>query len=198
MDEKTEKSQKELRKNHKKALEALERICSSLQIPFDEKFSLMKKFSAKEKPIPQVQSETHEVRKEITRLIKEYYLQDWLEITKLSYEGSEYENMFNSLQLMVKLEPVHSYDYYTKLFEVLKGLCSEDETVVMHTLFVLRESASELSTEEIINSYGELVRSKFKDPVIYAIIDGTKRSKNKKNTEYISSYFNEKKQRGEE
>lgn len=196
MEEKVEDPKKGLRKNLKKALDVLERISSDCQIPFDEKFSVLKSLSADEMTISQIQHATHEMKKEITRLMKAHFLQGWLETIHKTYEGSDLNNMVGSLQVMIEMEPVHSYDYFSKLFSVLKNLSSEDESVVMNTLFMIRENSSTLSTEEIINSYGELVRSKYKEPVVYAILDGTKKSKNKKNTEYIASYFNEKHQPG--
>ena len=196
MEEKIEESWNKIRKNCKKALGVLDCICSVLQIPMNKKFSSFKDKSIDDLTEMQTLKLTQELKEEITKLLEEHFLQKWITITNQSYEGNELDNMKESIHLMIKIEPINSYDYFMTLFNILEGLNSEDEIVVMNTLFMIRESASKLSTEEIINSYGELVRSKYRDVIIYSILDGAKKNKKKKNTEYIATYFNDKKQPG--
>ena len=190
MDKKIEDARKSLRKSYKQAKGVLEQICSECQISFAENFPDIAKSSLDSMTENQIRKATGEIKKEVSKLIKTYYLDAWLATSYKAYEGKELNDMVESLSLMIEMEPIYSYEHFVNLFTVLNGLNSEREEEVMNTLFMIRESAAHLSTEEIINSYSELARTKYKDNVIYAIMDGMKKGPNKKHSQFIACYFN--------
>lgn len=197
MDPKIEEARKSLRKSYKKARGVLEQICSECQVSFTENFPEISQSSLDSMTEHQIRMATGEIKKEVAKLIKTFYLDAWLATSYKAYEGKELNDMVESLSLMIEMEPIYSYEHFANLFAVLNGLNSEREEEVINTLFMIRESASHLSTEEIINSYSELTRTKYKENVIFAIMDGMKKGPNKKHSQFIACYFNEKAVAGE-
>ena len=173
-----------VKKAYLKTLGVLERICFDCQLSFTENFS-------------QYEPEFAETKSAIVEMMKAFYVEKWVAIAKKAYNEKEFNEMLSTLTLMIEMEPVYSYEHFMKLFDLMNGLNSEKEEEVMNTLFQIRENASVLSTEDIINSYTELTRTKYKDGVVYAIIDGVKKGPHKKHSQYIACYFNDKSLIGE-
>lgn len=186
-----------VKKAYLKALDTLEEICLDCQISFAENFSNYTRDLVESKSEIQIQKLTNEMKSAISQLMKMFYIEKWIEIAKKAYEEDELKQMVDTLSLMIELEPVYSYGHFKKLFGLMDGLNSEKEETVMSTLFQIRDKSSDLSPEEIINSYTELARTKYKDGVIMAIIEGMKKASNKKNVEYIACYFNNESLAGE-
>lgn len=198
MDEDKEMARKKsIKKAYLKTVGVLEHICSDCQVSFAENFPQYTPDLVDTKSESALQSLTSEMKAIVVDLIKNFYVEKWIEIANKAYDEKELKELINTLTLMVEMEPVYSYEHFMKLFDLMNGLNSEKEEEVMFTLFKIRDSAVELSTEEIINSYTELARTKYKEGVVYAIIDGMKKGPNKKHTKFIACYFNEKALAGE-
>lgn len=186
-----------VKKAYLKTLGVLECICSDCHVSFAENFSKYEPGFAETKDETQLQNLTSEMKASIVEMMKAFYVGKWADIAKKAYNEKEFNEMLSTLTLMIEMEPVYSYEHFIRLFDLMNGLNSEKEEEVMNTLFQIRENAAVLSTEDIINSYTELTRTKYKDGVVYAIIDGVKKGPHKKHSEYIACYFNDKSLIGE-
>ena len=181
-----------VKKAYLKTIGVLECICSDCQVLYAESFPQYTPDLVDTASETVIQKKTAELKTAVVDLIKAFYVDKWITIAKKAYDEKELKELINTLSLMIEMEPVYSYEHFMKLFDLMNGLNSEREEEVMTTLLKIRDSAVELSTEEIINSYTELSRTKYKDGVIYAIIDGMKKGPNKKHAPFIACYFNEK------
>lgn len=181
-----------VKKAYLKTIGVLERICSDCQVSYAESFPQYTPDLVDTASENVIQKKTYELKTAVVDLIKTFYVDRWITIAKKAYDDKELRELISTLTLMIEMEPVYSYEHFMKLFELMNGLNSEKEEEVMTTLLKIRDSAVELSTEEIINSYTELTRTKYKDGVVYAIIDGMKKGPNKKHAPFIACYFNDK------
>jgi len=183
---------KSIKKAYLKTIGVLEHICSDCQVSYAESFPQYTPDLVDTASESTIQKLTAELKSAVVELIKTFYVDKWLEIANKAYDEKELKELINTLTLMIEMEPVYSYEHFMNMFDLMNGLNSEKEEEVMTTLLKIRDSAVELSTEEIINSYTELSRTKYKDGVVYAIIDGMKKGPNKKHAPFIACYFNEK------
>ena len=165
-EDKEQEKRNSLKKGYIKAKGVLEQICSECHISFTQNFSRFAQDPIEDMTDLQFQKETSKIKVEIVNLIKKYYVDAWLEIAYKGYDGKELRDMISTLNIMIEMEPVHAFKHFSNLFCLLDGLNSQNENELFVTLLKIRDDASKLTTEEIINSYTELTRTKYKDSVI--------------------------------
>ncbi len=187
VDNKVAERKLSLRKNLKKARGVLERVCSECQVSFTKNYPEYVKILNEEFSDIQVQKMTAKIKREVAQIIHENLLGKWADIAIKAYDAKDLHDLFTTIVFLVNLEPVEAYLQYSNHFSILEGL--NNESKASETLQYISDTCVTYTTEDIINYYTELTRTKYKDVVLGAIMEGVKKQEQKEYSDYISSYF---------
>lgn len=164
-----------LKSDYKKARRALEKIMKDCGLSEKIDMSQFYEIDIDSMLDNQLFDLVNDMKSFASALLEEYFLEPWVEAIKKGYEPDKQPEMINVVKLMIQRDPLNVYDIYSEFFSFLNGLNSDDRRVRKQTLSKIQESASEMTSEDLINKLFELTKTKYSEEVMLALVDGASR-----------------------
>lgn len=170
-----QEKRKFIEKKYMTAMEALLEACNQSGVSYDEVFSKYDVNFCTGRDNEQILEAIEEINLVITELSKKFFSEKWLSVFNECFSEKYRYETYGVMKQMLESEPADAFLSYSKTYTELNKFCNNKQE---EALFDFEDFSSKNTLEEVINTYGMTIYSKYSGLIVDALVRGFTRNKN--------------------
>lgn len=156
--------------DYNKNKDAVKMICEDCGFSLEEAFPNLAIELNETSADAEFNNYTCSARHEIGNFIKEHVLDDWKKTIEKNYDEDQKNSMFSLIETMLRTDPACIYECMRDCCKLLKSL--ENEKTRNKATAEIEDLCQNMYHEDFINKYSLLLTSKYRIPILSAVISG--------------------------